>query len=105
MKTLLTTCLLLLCFSAFAQNSFTIKGVVEDTLGNSLIASTVLLLEKADSTMVKFTRTELDGSFQFKKVEAGEYIVKTTYIGYIPLSIPISSTGENINMVAFSLKR
>lgn len=98
MKSIFTAFILLLCFSASAQSTFNIKGVVEDTLGNSLIASTVLLLERADSTMVKFTRTELDGSFQFRKVAPGDYIVKTTYIGYIPLSIPVSSTGENIDM-------
>jgi len=104
MKTLLTSLLFLFCCSAYAQSSFNIKGVVEDTLGNSLIASTVLLLEQSDSTMVKFTRTALDGSFQFKKVAPGNYFVKTTYIGYIPLQIPVSSTGENIDMEVLKMK-
>jgi hypothetical protein len=104
MKSLFTALLILFCFSAYAQNSFNIKGVVEDTLGNSLIASTVLLLEKKDSTMVKFTRTELDGSFMFRKVEPGNYLVKTTYIGYIPLTIPVSSTGENVNLEVLKMK-
>jgi len=53
--------------NTFAQ-SYKINGVIEDTLGNALISSTVLLLEKADSTLVEFTQTEIDGSFRFKDV-------------------------------------
>ncbi len=98
MKTILSSLFLLFCLSLSAQNTFNIKGMVQDTLGNALISSTVLLLEKSDSTMVKFTRTELDGSFIFKKVEPGNYLVKSTYIGYIPLMIPVASSGDNVNL-------
>ena len=95
MKTTLSVLVFLITFSLHAQN---IKGTVQDTLGNPLIASTVLLLQKSDSTMLKFTRTELDGSFIFRKVEPGEYLVKTTYIGYIPTMVPVTFTGQNIDL-------
>ena len=98
MKSILSVLILFCSLSLTAQKTFNVKGNVQDTLGNSLIASTVLLLEKSDSTMVKFTRTELDGSFIFRKVEPGNYLVKTTYIGYIPRMVPVSSQGDNVDI-------
>ena len=72
---------ILLSLSGFAQNNtFNITGIVTDTLGEPLIASTILLLEKQDSTMVEFTKSELSGDFIFKNIAPGDYLVKTTYI-------------------------
>jgi len=88
-----------MAWSNFAQSTFNIKGIVQDTLDNPLIYSTVLLLEHSDSTMLEFTRSELDGSFKFKDVPDGTYLVKTSYLGYIPLTVEVSSTdGNNVDM-------
>ncbi len=89
--------LILLSCSLFSQSDYKIKGILEDTLGNALIYSTVLLLEKADSTMIDFTRSAMDGSFEFKDVPAGQHLVKTTYIGFLPLTVDASSQGEDID--------
>jgi len=91
-------CLILLSFSVSAQSDYKIKGIIEDTLGNSLIYSTVLLLEKSDSTMIDFTRSAMDGSFEFKDVAPGQHIVKTTYIGYLPLTVDASSSGDDVDL-------
>ena len=85
-------------FISAQSNTFKIDGAVEDTLGNPLIASTVLLLERVDSVMVDFTSTAMDGSFRFRDVEQGNYIVKSTYLGFIPKMVDISSEGENVNI-------
>jgi len=70
-----------------------------DTLNDPLVAATVLLLEKSDSTMIDFARTDLDGSFVFKKVPPGQHVVKVTYLGYIPLVVDASSIdGSNIDV-------
>ncbi len=92
--------ILLLSFSAYSQNkTFNITGVVTDTLGESLAYATILLLEKKDSTMVEFSKTGLEGAFIFKGIEPGNYLVKTTYIGYIPKTIDCSAhDGKNINL-------
>lgn len=95
---LLAFCFLASLIEIQAQASYNIKGVIEDTLGNAMIYSTVLLMEKSDSTMVDFTRTELDGSFQFKNVPVGQHIIKSTYIGFIPLTVDASSQGEDLKM-------
>ena len=68
-----------------------------DCLNNSLINATVLLLEE-DSTMIEFTQSELDGTFAFTKIPYGNYIVKVTYVGYIPQSIPIDADKKDIDL-------
>jgi len=92
-------CLFILCLlsltSAFSQSeTYQVDGIVEDTLGNPLIYATVLLLEEADSTLLDFTRTEVDGSFRFKDIQPGDHLIKTTYVGYLPLTIPIDAAGQ-----------
>ncbi len=94
MKTRLYLSLLFsLCyfFSYGQSGSYKITGTVTDTLNEPLIYATILLLEKQDSTMVDFARTEISGEFIFKGVAPGEYLVKTTYVGYIPLTVDASS--------------
>ena len=81
---------LLLSFSAMAQKQSKIKGILEDSLSNPLIHATVLLLEPSDSTQVDFTRSALDGSFKFKNVAAGSYLITSTYLGYSPLQINVT---------------
>jgi len=99
-RSILALLFLFIGLSLFAQKTnFNITGVVTDTLGEPLISSTILLLEKQDSTMVEFTKSELSGEFIFKNIPAGDYLVKTTYIGYIPTSVDASAhDGKNINL-------
>jgi len=93
MKKVFISLLMVMCTHlVYSQSTFNVKGVIEDTLGNPLIYSTVLLLD-TDSTMVDFTRSELDGSFRFKGVSSGEYLVKTTFVGFIPLHSKVNSRG------------
>ncbi len=96
---LLIFCIYIFCTINLSSQEYKIKGIVEDTLGNPLIASTVILMESVDSTMVDFTQSELDGSFRFKNVPSGNHIVKTTYIGYVPLTVNASSSdGSDVNL-------
>ena len=89
----------LVSFSCYSQSDLTIKGQVTDTLGNPLIQATVLLLEKQDSTMVAYTRCEMDGSFKFKEVDRGDYVVKTTYVGFLPLIVGANTKeGEDLDL-------
>ncbi len=99
-KLFLVTILAVFCsLGSISAQTYKISGVIEDTLGNALISSTVLLLEKADSTLVEFTQTEMDGSFRFKDIPAGNHLVKSTYLGYVPLTTDASSLdGKNIDL-------
>lgn len=98
-KLLSSFLLFLFCFPVFSQSNITIKGSVTDTLNNPLIQATVLLLEKNDSTMVAYTRCEMDGSFKFKDVDKGNYVVKSTYVGFLPLIVEANTmSGDDLNL-------
>ncbi len=89
----------LLTNGIFAQSNLSIKGSVTDTLDNPLIQATVLLLERKDSTMVDYTRCELDGSFKFKDVGKGDYVVKTTYVGFLPMVVKANTLeGKSLDL-------
>jgi len=91
-------------FQLLAQNTHLVKGVVNDTLDNPLIMATVLLLEEIDSTMIDYGRSEVDGSFKFKNVNEGNYLVKTTYIGYLPVTVPVKVVAEDITLETIKMK-
>jgi len=96
MRFLLFSICLLISSISFAQNH-EIKGTVQDTFENPLIGATILLLD-TDSIMVDFTSTELNGSFKFEDIESGNYIVKSTYVSYIPLATNVNLAEKDIDM-------
>ena len=77
--------LLMVCNSlfVFAQRPFTIKGSVTDTMATyKLVNTTVILLNQKDSTLVKFTRANAEGSFAINNLHSGKFILLITYPGY-----------------------
>lgn len=74
-------------FHSTAQK-YDIRGVIKDTLGETLIAATVLLMDQ-DSIMLEFTQTNDKGEFEFKAVREKSCLIKTTYLGYFPLTIGV----------------
>ena len=86
-----------LCINvAFAQK-FDIIGTIKDTLGQPLIAATVMLMDK-DSLLLEYTQTDLKGAFEFKSIREKHCIIKTSYLGYFPLTKVVQYTGQNINL-------
>lgn len=77
--------LLLFCFysfTSFSQNSYIIKGNVFDASARPIEFASVLLLLKSDSTLVKGTVTEENGSFQLEASDNTEYLLSTSMIGF-----------------------
>ncbi len=84
-----TTLLLLLCLSftaTFAQtpSRFQIQGTAVDTLSAALPQATVMLLQRKDSSLINFVRANEKGFFTFKNIKKGDYILKISYVSYIP---------------------
>jgi hypothetical protein len=94
--------ILFLSISLSAQRS-NIKGMVQDTSGNPLIAATVMLLDK-DSTLVDFQPTDAKGAFEFKNISEKEPLVKVTYLGYIPALVKISDQNKIIDLGIIQMK-
>lgn len=98
-KRLLFPALLLLCYSLSAQNPsrITIKGIVTDTAGGEVVLPTVMLLNPSDSTLVNFTRGDDKGAFQLKNVKNQAYILKISYVGYLPLQVRLEPSATAVN--------
>ncbi|UKT63688.1 outer membrane beta-barrel family protein [Pedobacter mucosus] len=81
--------LLLLCFliliSSYvkAQNLHTIKGRTIDTASTTILSGTsIAILNAKDSTLVKFTRTADNGSFDLSGIKNGKFILLVSYPKY-----------------------
>ncbi len=70
--------LLFLIFSSNlnAQSTYTISGLIQDNDGGPMAYSNVLLLKANDSTLVKGTLAQEDGTFELDNIGSGSYIVQ-----------------------------
>lgn len=84
MKTKYPIVLILLFLSnlILAQKATDLTGFVTDSTGTGLLAATVVLIEKADSTLSAFAITEADGRFLVRKVAPGDYLLQVSFVGY-----------------------
>lgn len=98
-KLLFFVALLCACATASAQDlrKITLKGIISDTSGADMPFATVMLLNPVDSNLVNFTRADDKGAFVFKNVKNTAYLIKSSYVGYIPFQqhIPASTTEVN----------
>jgi hypothetical protein len=70
---------------AVAQSTASIKGRVYDTSTHKgLSYATVSLVNAKDSTLVNFTRADSMGNFLLKKIAKGQYLLSTSYVGFVP---------------------
>ena len=109
MKKLIATLLLgfSVCTSSFAQSAI-IRGTIIDTIEEKAISNvSVLLLRKSDSVLVKFARTDKEGSFVLKNLPAGKFIILTTfpkYADYTDTLIVADSTETKLGNIFMTLK-
>jgi len=69
--------------SAFAQNTYAIKGHIADSASNGKMLNTsVCILNAKDSTLYKFTRAAADGSFAINNLRKGKFLLLVTYPEY-----------------------
>jgi len=102
--TFISCVLLLFIFSRndiYSQNNnFTIIGnIIENQTNTPLFYVNVGLLNEMDSTVVHSTTTDKDGSFKFQNVKAGNYMIKTSYIGFDIYQQLVSANGENKEII------
>ncbi|XZF13145.1 TonB-dependent receptor [Chitinophagaceae bacterium MMS25-I14] len=84
MKTrLLLMLLLCICLNnARAQQTYSIKGSVSDTLNNiKLQYASVTLLRASDSVLIDYTRANANGEFMLHADTAGKYMTMITFPG------------------------
>ncbi|AQG78319.1 TonB-dependent receptor domain-containing protein [Spirosoma montaniterrae] len=81
-----------------AQNSvrFTLQGRAVDTSAAPLASATVMLLNPKDSSLVNFGRTDDKGAFTFKNLRSGSYLLKLSFVGYLPYNQLITPNAEAV---------
>ena len=76
------------------NNTNSITGSILDNSSNlPVFYVNVALLNEVDSTIVDVTFSDKEGAFSFSNLKVGDYIIKTSYIGYDTHQEPISVTG------------
>ncbi|GAB5398816.1 MAG: outer membrane beta-barrel family protein [Aureisphaera sp.] len=82
-------------FCTYAQSSFSVSGEVVDINNEGIAFANVLLLTSNDSTLVKGAITSENGRYDISNVEAGEYFVQSSVIGYqTTSSSPFQLSGD-----------
>ncbi|OYW78634.1 MAG: hypothetical protein B7Z27_07065, partial [Sphingobacteriia bacterium 32-37-4] len=95
--TLILLCLIAGISTSFAQQNGSVKGLVTDTLNKQNLTNAVVsVLRAKDSVLVKFTRTNKEGSFNLPNISAGKYIVMVTYPSYADYIDIISVTEGSV---------
>ncbi len=90
LATLITLAVCLTSQSALAAANGTIEGVVRDTQsGEPLPGANVLLVGTGLGAS-----TTLDGKYVIRNVPPGSYTIRTTYVGYRTVSLPIQISEE-----------
>ncbi|SDM00741.1 outer membrane beta-barrel family protein [Kriegella aquimaris] len=97
---------LLLSTVLFTYGQESITGKVQSETGNPQAYANVLLLKAGDSTFVKGTITENNGSFLLNNIEEGKYMVSVSMIGFKPFVTDTfdfdGSTKKNLNSIILS---
>jgi hypothetical protein len=66
-----------------AQSPYTVKGaVIDSSLNQRLMNTTVCVLNAKDSTLRSFTRASSTGTFTVNKLSKGKFIMLVSYPGY-----------------------
>lgn len=81
-------------YAVFSQNVYTIKGTVVDSSFVALPFTSVFLLIPSDSSLVTFTRADENGNFVFKNAKTQDYLVKASYLGYVPYQELLKFSGK-----------
>jgi hypothetical protein len=81
--TLLCFFLIALTFTASAQNNYSIRGIIADSIEHVKLGSTsVSILQAKDSILVKYTWAMENGSFTFNGLSRDKYILLISYPDY-----------------------
>ncbi len=95
-KSFILSIILLSSFVSIGQNRIQVHGKLVDTSGHPLSQATVMLLLPKDSSLVNFGRANDQGIFEFKSVKRQPYILKASYVSYVPLQVDVKPDQEAI---------
>jgi len=78
-----------------SAQKITVKGrVVDSVINKGLAYATVSLVKAQDSMLVTFSRADSLGNFELNGVDKGRYLISSSYVGHIPIWVPVTITAE-----------
>ena len=90
-RTLIASFAFLLSFTAFAQNTFSIKlKLVDSKTSEPVSYATVSVTEKGKTEALRYVLSDIDGAAEIVKVEKGTYVLKAEIMGYLTHSQEIA---------------
>ncbi len=85
MKSFFTLTFILSIFSVYAQTS--IKGQLQDEYGMAIEFANIALYNDADSSLVKVETSDEAGVFQVQSIDAGDYYLTATFVGFSDVQV------------------
>lgn len=87
------------------QGGYTVSGQLNDTTGKLADAATAVLVNAADSAVIKMTLADEQGRYLLEKIPDGSYRLWVTMIGYTDYkSDIIQVAGKDVNLPVISLR-
>lgn len=78
----LTLTLCIVCLSTLAQAQHRLSGRIIDERNQPVAYANILILQPADSSLLKGAITAEDGRFTIPDVEAGDYLLRVSMVGF-----------------------
>ncbi|HVE61905.1 MAG TPA: carboxypeptidase regulatory-like domain-containing protein, partial [Chitinophagaceae bacterium] len=108
MRKLLFGLLACFIFQQYASaQGVVLKGIVKDTSEKKLLFNAVVsLVQKKDSILVNFTRTNKEGQFQIEWLSPGKYLMLITYPKFADFGeeIEVRNTDIDLGNIALTHK-
>lgn len=82
---------------AQGQDRYGVRGAVVDSAGEAVANAMVVALSRQDSVLVRYALADGDGRFFVRDLEAGEYILQITSMGYATIRQDFSVTNQDVD--------
>ncbi|NND14864.1 MAG: carboxypeptidase-like regulatory domain-containing protein [Eudoraea sp.] len=100
-KILISLCILSFSALAYAQDTGIVKGIITDhEYNNEPLAFATVILKGQDQQ----TETDLNGTFQLKDIQPGNYFLQMSFLGYQTVLNPIIVKEDEETEISISLK-
>ena len=83
---------------AAPAQSYEVTGSVMDEAGVPLRGATVVIVSASDSSLVSFGTTRKEGDFQLRRVPAGSYVLKVSFVGLAPYSEALTVADKDVDV-------
>lgn len=93
--------------SAQSNGKATVDGFVHNERSEAVDFANVLLLDPADSSLIKGAITDSTGYFLFEQLAAGKYLIQANLIGFKPVysaTFELNAANRNFRLPALQLK-